>query len=311
MARTALIYDEVFLEHNTGSHPESPTRVEQVYAYLRSQPIFERLRQVAPRPASEDELLLAHSKSYVDFIGSLPGDQVRYLDPDTVFGPGSLEAALSAAGAVVKAVEDISEGSYERAFCLVRPPGHHATRDRAMGFCIFNNVAIGAAFAARRAGLERPAIIDFDVHHGNGTQDIFYEDGDILYCSIHEWPFYPGTGSPSETGRREGEGKTVNVPLPGASGIDEYMEVLRDTVLPAVRKHKPAILFLSAGFDADRADPIGGMDLTADGYGEVTDAIVEAAQDMCGGRIVSALEGGYNVNALSASLHAHLEALLR
>jgi acetoin utilization deacetylase AcuC-like enzyme len=311
LTRTALIYDEVFREHNTGSHPENASRVEQVHAYLKSQPVFKRLLTVAPRPASEDELLLVHSKSYIDFIRSLQGDKVRYLDPDTVFGPGSLEAALSASGAVVKAVEDISRGSYDRAFCLVRPPGHHANVDRAMGFCIFNNVAVGTAFAARRAGLERPAIIDFDVHHGNGTQDIFYEDGDVLYCSMHEWPFYPGTGSPSETGLGEGEGKTVNVPLPGASGIDEYMDALRDTILPAVRRHRPAIIFLSAGFDADRADPIGGMDLTADGYGEITGAIVEYARDTCDGRIVSALEGGYNVKALSASVHAHLEALLR
>jgi acetoin utilization deacetylase AcuC-like enzyme len=309
LARVALIYSDVFLKHETGGHVENKDRASSTYRYLKSKPLFKNLIEMGPRPAEEKEIRLAHSKAYYDHILSLPRDHACYLDPDTIFGPGSLEAALSAAGAVMLAVEKIRDKAIDSAFCLVRPPGHHARPERAMGFCIFNNIAIGAAFATRMCNFERAAIIDFDVHHGNGTQEIFYDDGNVLYCSLHRWPFYPGTGVFNETGEGEGKGKTVNVPLPAYSGEKEYMKGLRDKVLPALRDHRPSIIFISAGFDAHEADPLGGMRLTTDSYRNMTEAIAEAASEACNGRIVSALEGGYNLHALAASVYAHVEAL--
>jgi acetoin utilization deacetylase AcuC-like enzyme len=310
MASLALIYDEIYLKHQTGGHPENERRVRLAYEYLKSKPVFQRLTAIRPRPATDREILSVHSQQYLDRLLSLPATQPGFLDPDTLFGPGSLDAARSAAGAVTTAVEGIDSGDFDSVFCLVRPPGHHALPDRAMGFCIFNNIAIGAAYATRIRGFDRAAIIDFDVHHGNGTQDIFYDDADVLYCSLHEWPFYPGTGSRDQAGEGRGLGKTINVPLPHGSGEEAYLEALDETILPAVREHRPALIFISAGFDAHRADPIGGMALTEDSFGRLTHAIRDISLETCEGRIISALEGGYNVDALGASIHAHIEALL-
>jgi len=310
VARTALIYDEVFLKHDTGGHPENKSRVEFTYDYLRSRPIFKKLIKMGPRRAKEEEICLVHSKAYYDHIKTLPARASMHLDPDTMFGPGSFEAALSAAGAVASAVEKVSSGALDSAFCLVRPPGHHARPGRAMGFCIFNNIAIGAAFARRTCGLERAAIIDFDVHHGNGTQEIFYPDDTVLYASLHQWPFYPGTGSPGERGSGRGEGKTVNAPLSRMTDERTYMQALRERILPAVREHRPSIILISAGFDAHEADLIGGLRLTTESYRTMTEAIKQVALEVCGGKMVSALEGGYNLEALAASVEAHLEVLV-
>ena len=310
MARVSLVYGSVFLKHETGGHIESKNRVSATYDYLESTPLFKNLIVMGPRPAREKDITLVHSKTYYDMIRSLPNKEMRYLDPDTIFAPGSLDAALNAAGAVTLAVDKIKADSIDAAFCLVRPPGHHARPERAMGFCIFNNVAIAAAYATRICGFERAAIIDFDVHHGNGTQEMFYGDPAVLYCSLHQWPFYPGTGLPDETGSGKGRGKTVNVPLPPRSGEGVYMQAMRDLVLPAVRAHKPSIVFVSAGFDAHENDQLGGMSLKADSFRKITEAIRLVASETCGGKIVSALEGGYNLKALAASVHAHLEALV-
>jgi acetoin utilization deacetylase AcuC-like enzyme len=310
MSRTALIYDEVFLKHDTGNHPENAGRVRHAYAALRDSPFFPDLELLSPPPADPEALGLVHSQEYLDAIRRLPPDRVTFLDPDTVFGPGSLEAATVAAGAAVAAVDGIASGGFSRAFCLVRPPGHHALRGRSMGFCIFNNVAIGAAYASRKCGFGPVAIIDFDVHHGNGTQEIFFEDGEVLYCSIHRLPFYPGTGSAGEIGIGSGRGKTLNVPLPAGSGEADYMAALGDVVMPAIESHRPFMLFLSAGFDAHRADPIGGMDLGADSYGRITATVIKTAEEYCDGRVVSVLEGGYNLEALAESIQAHIEAMI-
>jgi acetoin utilization deacetylase AcuC-like enzyme len=308
--RVGLLYDDVCLKHDTGSHPENASRVRDTYERLMSAPVFKDVVLARPRRASMQEVLLVHSKQYYEYIRDMPVTRQVLLDPDTIFGPGSLDAALSAAGAVVQAVDDIKDGLYDRAFCLIRPPGHHALPQRAMGFCILNNIAIGTAYATRICGFERAAIIDLDVHHGNGTQEIFYDSGDILYCSIHQWPFYPGSGSPRESGRGPGKGKTVNVPLPGGSGEDEYITAVTDEILPEVRAHKPSIIFISAGFDTHRKDPIGDMNLTADSFRMLTQLVTAVATELCEGRIVSALEGGYNIDALAASIQAHIEALL-
>jgi len=310
MAKVGLLYDEVFLKHETGSHPENRARVEHTYDYLRCRPVFASLTELAPRPATRDEVTLIHTEGYYDSLLGIPKDRSVALDPDTIFSPGSFDAALSAAGAVVTAMEAIARGDLERAFCLVRPPGHHARAGLAMGFCIFNNVAIGAAVGLERLGFARVAIVDIDVHHGNGTQEIFYDSAEVLYCSIHQSPFYPGTGSRQETGSGPGAGKTVNVPLPAGTTEDEYLAAMDEVIVPAVLDHRPEIILVSAGFDAHRQDPIGGMDLTTDSFRSITERIVEAAKQSCGGRVVSVLEGGYDLTALAASIEAHLEALL-
>jgi len=310
MAKVGLLYDEVFLKHETGSHPENRARVEHTYDYLRSRPVFASLTELAPRPATRDEVTLIHTEGYYDSLLGIPKDRSVALDPDTIFSPGSFDAALSAAGAVVTAMEAIARGDLERAFCLVRPPGHHARAGLAMGFCIFNNVAIGAAVGLERLGFARVAIVDIDVHHGNGTQEIFYDSAEVLYCSIHQSPFYPGTGSRRETGSGPGAGKTVNVPLPAGTTEDEYLAAMDEVIVPAVLDHRPEIILVSAGFDAHRQDPIGGMDLTTNSFRSITERIVEAAKQSCGGRVVSVLEGGYDLTALAPSIEAHLEALL-
>jgi acetoin utilization deacetylase AcuC-like enzyme len=310
MARTALIYDDVFLKHDTGGHPENKSRVEFTYEYIRSRPVFKKLVKLAPHRAKEEDICQVHSRAYYDYIRTLPARESMHLDPDTLFGPGSFEAALHAAGAVTSAVQEVASGKLDSVFCLVRPPGHHARPGRAMGFCIFNNIAIGAAHARRKCGLERVAIIDFDVHHGNGTQEMFYADDAVLYASLHQWPFYPGTGSPGERGNGKGEGKTVNAPLLRMTDPQTYLRALHEKILPAVREHKPSMILISAGFDAHEADIIGGLRLTTESYRAMTEAIKEVALEVCGGKIVSALEGGYRLEALAASVEAHLEALV-
>ncbi len=310
MARTGLIYDDVYLGHDTGSHPENAARVKDTYEHLESTGLLDKVIRLKPRPATEEEILLVHTKQYYDHLRSLPSDATLNLDADTVFGPGSLDAALHAAGAVTSAVDALREGRCSRVFCLVRPPGHHARPGRAMGFCILNNIAIGAAYVTRGCGLGKAAIIDFDVHHGNGTQEMFYEDGSVLYASIHSWPFYPGTGAEGESGAGAGTGKTLNFPLPAGAGEDAYRRVLAERIMPALRAHKPWVILISAGFDAHRADPIGNMALETGAFGRITTDIVEAAIEICDGRVVSALEGGYDRSALAASVDAHIGALL-
>lgn len=310
MANVGLIYDTVFLRHETGFHPENPARVEHTFDHLSKSELFGDLLVMAPRPATVEEITLAHSKGYYETIGCLGQSRVA-LDPDTIYGPGTFEAAINAVGAVITALERIGEGKVERAFCLVRPPGHHARIGMSMGFCIFNNVAVGAKVAREKLGMQKVAIIDFDVHHGNGTQEIFYEDEDVLYCSIHQYPFYPGTGSREEKGTGKGLGKTLNVPLPCGSSEKDYLTAFEDEILPAVEQHRPQVILLSAGFDAHRRDPIGGMNLESHSFERITDLIVNCAQKVCKGRIVSVLEGGYDLAALATSIEAHMRALLK
>jgi acetoin utilization deacetylase AcuC-like enzyme len=310
MSQTGLVFDEVYLRHETGSHPENAARVKYTYEHLAATGLLDRLTELKPRPAADEEILLVHTRQYYEYLRSLPHDATLALDPDTVFSPGSLDAALHAAGAVTSAVDILREEKCNRVFCLVRPPGHHALPGRAMGFCIFNNVAIGAAYVSHSCKLGKAAIIDFDVHHGNGTQEIFYDDDRILYASMHSWPFYPGSGTGREDGNGAGKGKTLNLPLQAGSGEDTYRRALTEQILPTVRAHEPWVIFISAGFDAHRADPIGNMNLETDSYSRLTADIKETALDICGGRVISALEGGYDRSALAHSVQVHIEALL-
>lgn len=304
------------LQHDTGAgHPESPARLRAVLEALDDCRFADIARSEAPR-ASNKQLLRVHDVQYLARIfGEAPGIEAREivspsdilrLDPDTVMSPGSLQAALRAAGAVCKAIDDIMDGMTRRAFCAVRPPGHHATRDTAMGFCIFNNVAVAATHALEQHGLERVAIIDFDVHHGNGTQDIFWNEPRVEYLSSHQMPLYPGTGSRNE----RGVGNIVNAPLPPGADSHEFRAAWDEILLPALDAHRPQLLLISAGFDAHRNDPLAQLQLDTGDYAWITQRLCALADTHAQGRVVSVLEGGYDLMALRECTAAHVSSMM-
>jgi acetoin utilization deacetylase AcuC-like enzyme len=303
----ALLYDSRFLEHDPGrGHPESPDRLRAIWSDLSSRPVA-GTEVVAPREATREELARVHDAGYVEAILGLRG-QTGALDPDTSVSEGSIEAALLAAGAAANAVGLVLEGRAQSAFALVRPPGHHAEKTRAMGFCLFNNVAVAAAEAHAR-GLTRVLCVDWDVHHGNGTQHAFEARRDLLFMSTHQYPFYPGTGHESETGTGEGKGFTVNAPLPAGCGDRDYAAVFADLFLPIAHAYRPELVLVSAGFDAHRADPLAEMMLSEEGFAALCGAVKEIADEHCQGRMVLTLEGGYDLDALARSTRACIEVL--
>lgn len=295
------------LAHDPGlDHPESPARLTAVLATLNA-PQFAALEHAEAPRATRAQLARAHDAAYIDHIlSSAPADGYARLDPDTVMSPGSLEAALRAAGAACAAVADVLAGKTQRAFCAIRPPGHHATRNAAMGFCIFNNVAVAAAHALDAHHLNRVAIVDFDVHHGNGTQDIFWNEPHVLYASSHQMPLYPGTGAADERGC----GNIFNAPLPPGAGSIEFRRAWTDHLLPAIDRFRPQLLLVSAGFDADARDPLAELQLGATDDTWITQRLVELADRHADGRIVSMLEGGYDLDALRECTAAHVGALM-
>ena len=308
--RVGYCFDRLFLEHDAGAgHPERPARLEAVNRGLHEAGLLDAVRRIAPRPATRDELLRVHSAVHVDRIAATAGRRVQ-LDPDTATSPRSYEAARLAAGAAILAVEAVLDGAIDRAFCAVRPPGHHATRDEAMGFCLLNNVAAAAAAALAR-GLGRVAVLDFDVHHGNGTQDVFWSDPRVLFVSSHQHPFYPGTGAVTEQGGGAGEGFTVNLPMPAGCGDDEYGAVYREIVLPVVRAFDPQLVLVSAGFDAAAGDPLAGMRVSPTGFGALAEVCVAAASGAAQGRVVAVLEGGYGEDSLASGARALVGRLLQ
>jgi len=307
--RVGLYDDPVFGEHDAGpGHPERPERLEAVRRGLRQGGLVEALVPLAPRPATRAELLRVHTPEHVDRVAAAEGKSVRF-DPDTAMGPRSYGAATRAAGAVVDAVESVLDGAIDRAFCSVRPPGHHATPDRAMGFCVLNNVAVGVAAALAR-GLSRVAVIDFDVHHGNGTQEAFYRDRRVLFVSSHQFPFYPGTGDLDEVGEGDGRGFTVNLPMPAGMGDGDYRRAYREIVEPIGRVFDPELVLVSAGFDAYRDDPLGGMALTPAGFAELMDVCLAVASGAARGRLVAVLEGGYDMDGIADSTAAVVGRML-
>lgn len=311
-ATVALYTHAACLDHDPGpGHPERIARLETVLDALAPAAFPSLQRREAPR-ASRAQLARVHARHHIDgIVEHGPLHYWRMLDADTLMSPGSVEAALRAAGAVSAAVDAVVAGEVQRAFCAVRPPGHHATRDSAMGFCLFNNIAVGAAQALAEHALERVAIVDFDVHHGNGTQHSFEERRDVLFCSMHQHPLtlYPGTGFEEERGRGEGLGYTINAPMAPFSGDEDYLNVFEHKLLPAFREYNPQFVIISAGFDAHQADPLAMINLTQHGFDRMLAGMKQLALDCCDGKLVSALEGGYDYDALSACVASHLEIL--
>jgi acetoin utilization deacetylase AcuC-like enzyme len=308
---TGIVHTDLFIRHDTGyGHPESPKRYEAVMQALHRAEFVDRLAWLRPRAAEIGELLLCHTNRYIDQARRDILDDLGHLTTgDTTVSRDSWEAALHAAGGVCAAVDAVMESRVKNAFCVVRPPGHHATPSRGMGFCIFNNVAIAARYAQARYGLGKVLIADWDVHHGNGTQDIFYEDDSVFFFSTHQWPWYPGTGARDETGHGKGLGTTMNRPFPAGSGRAEIVGAFSEDLCAATRQFKPDLILISAGFDSREGDPLGGFQLTDEDFADLTHLMLDYADEFAEGRVVSVLEGGYQLEGLASAAKAHCRTL--
>ena len=305
---TVLMADPIFREHLAGrAHPERPERYDAVIEGLARAGLLQRMRRAEARTATDDELLLCHTAEYLKTARRDVESGRPYLSTgDTDITPNSWEVAARAAGGVLNAVDAVLTGAARNAFCAVRPPGHHASASRGMGFCLFNNVAIAARHAQSRHGVGRVLIVDWDVHHGNGTQDIFYRDPSVFFFSTHQWPLYPGTGRADETGDGPGEGTTMNFPFPAGSGRSEILGAVENHLLPAAARFRPDLVLISAGFDSRAGDPLGSFTLSDEDFADLTRAVM----GINGGRAVSVLEGGYDLDGLASSSSAHVAALL-
>ncbi len=312
MARTGFVYHSDYLKHDMGvGHPESPDRLRAIVSRLKAGGVLDRLVLIEPTSVADEWITQVHKVSYLTSLKSRAPVSGRVsLDPDTSISAGSLPAAYLAAGGVLAAADAIMAGTVEHAFCAIRPPGHHAESDRAMGFCLFNNVAIAARYLQRRHGVARVLIVDWDVHHGNGTQHTFDDDPSVLFFSTHQYPHYPGTGRATERGKGKGEGLTINVPMSAGQGDEDYREIFERVLVPAADAYKPEFVLISAGFDAHRDDPLASMGLTEEGYATLTGIVAGIARRHSKSRVLSCLEGGYNLNALAASVERHVVALL-
>ncbi|HUT68202.1 MAG TPA: histone deacetylase [Dehalococcoidales bacterium] len=304
LAAPGYVYDPIYLEHDTGGHPESPRRLEAVISDLDWKGIRQQLKAVPARPATLDELTTVHQAEYISRIEAYCRHGGGWWDADTLMSAGSYKAALYAAGGGIAAVEAVMKRDVPCAYALVRPPGHHATKNNAMGFCLFNNIAIAANYALKTYKMERVLIIDFDVHHGNGTQEAFAHNSYVLYISMHQYPLFPGTGHLNDTGQGIGGGTAINIPLPAGCGDNEYKLVFDEIVIPATRRFNPEIILVSAGYDGHWADEMSNMRLTLDGYYYLTRIIKQLADELCVGKTVYYLEGGYNLKVLSCAVNA-------
>jgi acetoin utilization deacetylase AcuC-like enzyme len=306
---TALVYDPAYLKHETGHHPENPERLRVIISALQQDdPLWTRLKHLSPRPVSDQDIMRCHSFRLIEQVRSLCERRVPFVDLDTAICPQSFEVARLAAGAATLAVDEVFNDA-SNAVALVRPPGHHATSNRAMGFCLFNNVAIAARYAQVHYGTDRVLIIDWDVHHGNGTQEIFYRDPSVFYLSTHQYPYYPGTGSTSERGLDKGEGTTLNIPLSEGTAAAAHREAFVTALKSIEKTFPPDLIIVSAGFDSRRGDPLGGLMLEDSDFREMTKQVMEMAYRTASGRVISVLEGGYNLNTLGETVRAHVAAL--
>jgi len=310
MRTTAVYHDPLFLAHETGrEHLESPQRLRALYQDLQSPEVAAKLISPAFAKATAATVKLAHSSELVRAVAATAAHPASYLDTDTRTSRDSYQAALLAAGAVIDGIRRLATGEIDNGFCLVRPPGHHAERNRAMGFCLFNNIAIGARWALKHLGLERILIIDWDLHHGNGTQRSFYRSNQVLYCSIHQYPFYPGSGALPETGEGRGRGYTVNIPLSGGHSDEHYARIFNELIVPLGRCFCPQLILVSCGFDIMAGDPIGAMQVTPAGLAYMTRVLRELAAECCQGRLLFTLEGGYDLDNIQAGTRAVLSEL--
>lgn len=311
MSNPALLYsDPYFLRHETGRHPESAARLQAIADQLQASGLIDRFDAGQIRPASSDEIGRVHDPNYLRQVEAWSIAGGGQVEADTIMSEDSFNVARNAAGTAIAAVEQVVAGKYRRALCLIRPPGHHALHAAPMGFCLFNNVAVAARHAVEQLGLVRVLIVDWDVHHGNGTQDAFYSDGRVHFFSVHRSPFYPGTGAADETGTGPGLGAIFNLPLRFGISRRELIERFHNMLESAAARAKPELILISAGFDAHRADPIGSLGLEAEDFVTLTRLVADCAGQYCGGKIVSLLEGGYNLHALAQSVQAHAEELL-
>ncbi|MGC9332894.1 MAG: histone deacetylase family protein [Anaerolineae bacterium] len=299
---TGYVYDPIYLEHDLRGHPENRRRLETVLRVLEEHRMRERLDPITPQPISSKRLERVHGPRYIDQVRRMADQGGGHLDMDTYVRPASYQAALMAAGGLVEVTRAVLDNELQNAFALVRPPGHHALRERGMGFCLFNNVAIAARYALAERGLDRVLIVDFDVHHGNGTQDEFEADPGVMYISTHQYPHYPGTGHWRETGSGEGQGSIINVPLGGGVGDEGFAAIFEEIVGPAAWRFQPQLILVSAGYDAHWDDPLASMQLSVGGYTAIARALKALAEELCEGRLVFTLEGGYHLQALSYSL---------
>src|SRR5262245_41025390 len=309
---TLLYTDPLSLKHDTGRHPETAERLRSVTARLEKAGLPKKCTAGASKPLADDAVRSLHAAPMVQSVKQLAAHGGGRLDPDTVVSPDSYNVALAAAGACVAAVDAVLKGTDPTALCLVRPPGHHATPTLCMGFCLVNNIALAAHHAKKAHGLTRVLVVDWDVHHGNGTQDIFWEDAEVMFFSIHRYGmgFYPGTGASEETGRGKGQGFTVNAPIRFGTSRKDYHAAFTAALEKAADRIKPELVLLSAGFDAHRTDPIGSLGLETEDFTDLTRKVLAVAKTHCKGRLVSCLEGGYNLDALAESVQTHLEELL-
>src|SRR3972149_297689 len=310
MKNLAVIYDESHLGHKPPfTHPERPERTSSVFNFLKEKKFFENVDLIKPVGAGKEDILRVHSNYHYEFVvDSIKLGKTLLDGGGTFVVQDSLTPALLSAGAVIKAVDLVMDNSYNSVFSLMRPPGHHAESHRPMGFCIFNNIAIGAKYALNKYNLDRIAIVDWDVHHGNGTQEIFYNSSRVYFISLHQYPFYPGTGAEGERGNGEGSGYTLNFPLPAGTTGKKYLEIFNNKITKVLNDYDPRLLFISAGFDAHKDDPLANMELTENDFAEMTKVV----KDFAGKKnikIISVLEGGYNLDALSASVYSHLKVL--
>ncbi len=311
MSKVGIVLDKLYMDHDNGpGHPETYERILAIVDMLNYTKLMDEVVRIEPRDATKEEITLVHTSEHFDKMASTKGKPRVFLDADTSTCPVTFDAALRASGGLLSAIDSVLEGDVDRAFPLVRPPGHHAESDRPMGFCYFNNVAVGAAYLTQIKGLERVMVIDWDVHHGNGTQHIFGDNPNVLFFSSHQYPFYPGTGAAEEVGTGDGKGFTVNIPMDPGMGDEDFIKLYQEILNPIIGQYQPEFLLVSAGFDIFIEDPLGGMQVTPEGFAKLTRLITDQADKVCNGKIVFLLEGGYNLDGLWISTKEVIEELL-
>jgi acetoin utilization deacetylase AcuC-like enzyme len=311
MRKTAIFRDPLFLDHDPGfDHPESPQRLKVINEVLDKEELKRCFIYPEFSPAPHKIIGLNHDTALMNRVAETAGKIFDALDPDTKTSPDSYAAAILAVGALTTGVDLLLKGEIDNGFAFVRPPGHHAEKNRSMGFCLFNNVAVAAHYAISNCGLKRVMIVDWDLHHGNGTQNSFYDTDKVLYVSTHQYPYYPGTGDVNETGKGIGEGYTVNIPLPGYQGDVDYATIFNDIIVPLGKEYQPELILVSCGFDIYKDDPLGAMEVTADGFSYLTRCLVQLAEEVCGGKLLVTLEGGYDLNGQRDGAMAVLSELV-